>query len=439
MASMELSLDDIIKKNKISVKGKGGFKKFGGNKVASNRGNPQNKVPRRTAGVQQRKPGVLNAGRSKNAIGRQQPITDARNRIIQKKRLQLTDARDKLCELAKQTDVRLKLENLRETRLGHNGIQAHLGYNGYNPNIRKSQNPYGKIMLARTAPDLSMITLQRTISQPMSRYPPKVPALMDMDVEMSDGFIPERVMPLRRTVNNDQMRREPMLRPSKLSNPSPYSWKAPPQQRITQSNKSRGYIDLDYPVEERKRMKLPSPPPIMRPIVLSDDEDIAEPVRPIARSTRTATGSNMSAAKSRLESSRVQQSHPSSAGAGSSGYRIVVSNLQSSVTHEDIRELFEDIGPLVASRLVRPGTAEVVYRSYQDAERAVENYHNRQLDGQPMKCLLVKPRATTASSASQSSGNPRATSGPSAKLSSSGKSSVVPDINTIHKALFNKS
>ena len=59
------------------------------------------------------------------------------------------------------------------------------------------------------------------------------------------------------------------------------------------------------------------------------------------------------------------------------------------------------MGPLVTSRLVRPGTAEVVYRQYKDAERAVENYHNRQLDGQPMKCLLVKPRATTASSATQ--------------------------------------
>lgn len=57
------------------------------------------------------------------------------------------------------------------------------------------------------------------------------------------------------------------------------------------------------------------------------------------------------------------------------------------------------MGPLVTSRLVRPGTAEVVYRQYKDAERAVENYHNRQLDGQPMKCLLVKPRPTTASSA----------------------------------------
>lgn len=47
---------------------------------------------------------------------------------------------------------------------------------------------------------------------------------------------------------------------------------------------------------------------------------------------------------------------------------------------------------MVESRLVRPGTAEVIYKSQEDAQRAVDLYHNRQLDGQPMNCLLVTPR-----------------------------------------------
>nr|CAD7577812.1 unnamed protein product [Timema californicum] len=76
-------------------------------------------------------------------------------------------------------------------------------------------------------------------------------------------------------------------------------------------------------------------------------------------------------------------------GAPPVGHRIVVSNLQPTVTHEDIRELFEDLGILITSRLVRPGTAEVVYETLKDAVKAVDVYHNRQLDGQPMKCLLV--------------------------------------------------
>ncbi|XP_058128289.1 uncharacterized protein LOC131290512 [Anopheles ziemanni] len=77
------------------------------------------------------------------------------------------------------------------------------------------------------------------------------------------------------------------------------------------------------------------------------------------------------------------------------GYRIVVSNLHPKVVHEDIEELFADIGDLIETRLVRPGIAEVIYHTLQDAEKAVEVYHNRQLDGQPMNCLLVNPRYTS--------------------------------------------
>ncbi|KAI5718874.1 hypothetical protein M8J76_014823 [Diaphorina citri] len=44
-----------------------------------------------------------------------------------------------------------------------------------------------------------------------------------------------------------------------------------------------------------------------------------------------------------------------------------------------VDELFEDIGPLIASRVVRPGTAEVIYTHQKDAIKAVEIYHNRQL------------------------------------------------------------
>lgn len=56
------------------------------------------------------------------------------------------------------------------------------------------------------------------------------------------------------------------------------------------------------------------------------------------------------------------------------------------------KELFEDVGELLVSRLVRPGTAEVIYKNLKDAQKAVDTYHNRQLDGQPMKCLLVNKR-----------------------------------------------
>lgn len=110
-------------------------------------------------------------------------------------------------------------------------------------------------------------------------------------------------------------------------------------------------------------------------------------------------------AKSRLDSPpKTLRAAPGSSrpkpAAPSTGYRIVVSNLQPNVTHEDIKELFEDVGDLLISRLVKAGVAEVVYKTYKDASKAVETYHNRQLDGHPMKCLLVHTRQKPSSNSS---------------------------------------
>ncbi len=71
------------------------------------------------------------------------------------------------------------------------------------------------------------------------------------------------------------------------------------------------------------------------------------------------------------------------------GSKIVVTNLQPTVTEDDIRELFGDVGYLKSSRLVDQGTAEIVFVNKDDALRAVEIYHNRQLDGKAMRCRLV--------------------------------------------------
>lgn len=124
------------------------------------------------------------------------------------------------------------------------------------------------------------------------------------------------------------------------------------------------------------------------------------------------------------------------------GYRIVVSNLHGSVTQNDIKELFEDIGDLLESRLVRPGVAEVIYRTLKDAEEAVDTYHNRQLDGQPMKCLLVKPRASNKPTAPAISYSSSSRSLKSSSLSSSSpgakKSHVEIDIDALHTVLFRR-
>jgi len=114
------------------------------------------------------------------------------------------------------------------------------------------------------------------------------------------------------------------------------------------------------------------------------------------------------------------------------GTKIVIQNLQTSVTQEDILELFGDIGALRRAKLVNPGHAEVTFVNKGDAVKAVEIYHNRQLDGKPMKCQLV------------GSNNPVASGGATMKLPASlvskkregAGSAPPPDIESIHRALF---
>ena len=71
------------------------------------------------------------------------------------------------------------------------------------------------------------------------------------------------------------------------------------------------------------------------------------------------------------------------------GTKVVVSNLQTSVSSEDLGELFGDVGSLRRVKRLDNDAAEIVFMNKEDADKAIEVYHNRQLDGKPMKCQLV--------------------------------------------------
>lgn len=107
------------------------------------------------------------------------------------------------------------------------------------------------------------------------------------------------------------------------------------------------------------------------------------------------------------------------------GYRLLVSNLHSNVTTSDIRELFNDIGPMYDAHVVRPGTAEVIYKSLEHAEMAVDAYHQREFDGQPMHCVLVNPHSSNRSAHSASS-----------RTVTTNSSGVEVDIDALHSVLF---
>jgi len=115
------------------------------------------------------------------------------------------------------------------------------------------------------------------------------------------------------------------------------------------------------------------------------------------------------------------------------GTKIVIQNLQTSVTQEDILELFGDIGALRRAKMVNPGHAEVTFINKTDAARAVEIYHNRQLDGKPMKCTMVGVNNSGASTGGATKTLPKLDL-PAGK----DRKGPVPDMDSIHRALFNK-
>ncbi|XP_077265968.1 uncharacterized protein LOC143899508 [Temnothorax americanus] len=424
MADMGLSLDDIIKKSKsLGMRGRGGIRR-----------------------------GVSRGARANGSVrGRgSQIITDARFKIIQKNREKLTDARDKLAEIAKQSDARLKLDKIRASHYKKidvlSGISRKTGRNG---RLSLSTNKVPHLMqhvLPPNIPNNYIPPPTRAVGYRPSFSEPHY--LGDMSMDYTDDYLTESPS-LRRTVSNEYAPTPPPPPPVFSINPiSPYTWVKSRNTNVTRIQARKFEIEKererqrDYKLVARSAMSKTVSPPYKedwsfgtksRTIVA---EETADSKYYDSRNLREV------GVKSRLDSSSPNKtrtmgvlSRPkasSSSSAQSNGYRIVVSNLQANVTQEDIKELFEDVGELLVSRLVRPGTAEVIYKTLKDATKAVETYHNRQLDGHPMKCLLVNPRPKN---------NP---TGPAVRSLTESRRSisssyVQPSLGAVHRALFDDS
>ncbi|GIY88144.1 RRM domain-containing protein [Caerostris extrusa] len=68
--------------------------------------------------------------------------------------------------------------------------------------------------------------------------------------------------------------------------------------------------------------------------------------------------------------------------------RVYVTNLCPSVSQKDIIELFGDVGVIKSVEMPEIGKAIIEFYNILDANEACEIYHNRLLDGKPMKCYL---------------------------------------------------
>lgn len=439
---MSLSLDEIIKKKAIGKRpkqgGATGVTKPGkagkpGAAAAGGTGRARlgsKRLPPSPNG--RKKVGGASTGKPRPGVAKQSPVVDARMKIIQKKRSQIRDARDKLVEIARNSgDARLRLLKRKGKLPPGNGI------------LKKRPSPAAKIYIGEMDVDYDMEVdirrpigpLKRTVRNEMFTVPSTMPPLPNFSRNVRNSPPPQS--------SSSSWNSDP-FDCYEVHTSRPVVQKAPPPAPLPH------YDDLP-PRRVSGRVRSPPPP---HPMYAEDRPHLSSTMR--ARLERAPNPSDSMGIFSKMPPEEQQQQSSSrhhhhhhhhqqplspSPSPPISGYRIVVSNLHSSVTQNDIKELFEDIGDLLESRLVRPGVAEVIYRTHKDAEEAVDTYHNRQLDGQPMKCLLVKPRSfnkPTAPAISYASSSRPLKPSSLTSSSASKKSHVEIDIDALHTVLFRR-
>ena len=71
------------------------------------------------------------------------------------------------------------------------------------------------------------------------------------------------------------------------------------------------------------------------------------------------------------------------------GFSVIISNLNPSVTQAEISELFGEIGPVQTVQPINSSTSMVTYYNAAHAAQSIAEYNNRFLDGQPMQVTLI--------------------------------------------------
>ena len=210
--------------------------------------------------------------------------------------------------------------------------------------------------------------------------------------------------------------------------------------------RSRSPMDTDHYTEDRENIMRRSSVPASKTVPFSHYDDPRrelereEAYRRLARRNQEEQHRQLSSVVGDRGIGRTLGDQIESGATGVSplqGAKVVVSNLQNSVSQEDILELFGDIGALKRAKVSTPGTAEVTFVNRSDALKAVEIYHNRQLDGKAMRCQLVGDGGLAS--------NTNTFKLPPGMTSKSGSASLShvehhgpppPELNTIHRALF---
>ena len=362
---------------------------------------------------------------------RKPALEDARSKIIQKKRAKIGDVRDILAAKKKPADARYVITKNMSERLGKMAITADRRRRHAHP---LPPDPY---MLDALALDDLIPPLKYSPSKLSAKphYAPRrssgdeyMPRVHPRDLEYTPrprGYVDydavEDTKPLssRDASDYDLLFKDYMSRKTHGAEPAIPSL---PVRRTAEDD----VFDL-YEAPSRDRRPLP-PAPVsssMRRFIPAEETHLSYEMRSRLEGSHSAPKS-----MGIFANPTKPLASGSSSQTGSKGFRVMVTNLHSSVTVWDIQELFGDIGGLISAEIVKPGVAEVVYKTVKDAEDAVEVYHNRQLDGLPMKCHLITPPPVPAVTKIHHSG---LSSG-----SSSRKAPLELDLDTLHSALFTK-
>ncbi|XP_025902716.1 polymerase delta-interacting protein 3 isoform X3 [Nothoprocta perdicaria] len=377
----DLSLDELIRKRGVTVKGRLNTRPvFGG--VRSRIGIQQNLLSRSSPAV-----GFQRTFDARQKIG----LTDARHKLGVK------DAREKLVQKDARFKIKGKVQDAREM------LNSRKQQSVAVEKVTKVVDAREKISLKRSMP-----TAAAAISPTMGTVNPamKITKTIQGLYDMEDDD--ESVSPL----------------PSK-------------QMKITTTN---SFLHNATGLSGNK-FSLSKTVPLTK--VVQNDTYTAPPAPPSPMRTKALT--NMSRTLVTKEEPPKEPAPVELVFSPLEGTKMTVNNLHPRVTEEDIVELFCVCGALKRARLVHPGVAEVVFVKKEDAITAYKKYNNRCLDGQPMKCNLhmngnvitsdqpILLRLSDTPSVKKE-GEPRRSS---ASASSNPAAEVDPD--TILKALFKSS
>lgn len=453
-ATGSLSLDDIIKKKKIQFRDPKASNNQNARPTNNRRNFPENRVPQKKGigsfgpGIGSLGAGIGNMGEDlrdriaqKNNIG-----IDARNKLIQKKKLKMGDARSQIRPQAGQVDARAQIRpqagpvDARDRiskRNGSSGVAAsRLGgqmkttsMNGRQLGVSrlgsqtKTMRSSGNRPMRVAEPKYQDLGMQDDIYDEPSMtmtpdmvwensYPQEPIYRQAPPVVVEEVYAPPPP-PKREVIYVDQYGapiREPIReRPVYVD-----EYGAPIRERPVYADEYDApirertvYVDeYGAPIRERPvyveaPARRPAPVRVVQARPMSSYEApvrrmsspvyVEEPVRRSApvrvqKSVSSGLAARMDQQPSRPSmAGRMKQQQPQS----QRGTKLLVTNLNSAVSGEDVEELFETIGKTISVRMLRKGVAEVFFVKREDATKSVKVFNNRELDGCPMGVRII--------------------------------------------------